>query len=87
MFIGDGKGVIREANDAYLDLLGYTREELNAGKVLWKNSLAPELAHFGPEFQRQLALEGVTPPTELEYVHQDGRRIPRSNRPRFHRPA
>ncbi len=76
MFIGAAKGVIREANDAYLDLLGYTKEELTAGKVLWKNSLAPELAHFGTQFQRQLALEGVTTPTELEYVHKDGHRVP-----------
>ncbi len=76
MFVGDGRGSIREANDAYLDLLGHTREELAAGKVRWRGSLAPELAHLGARFQRQLALEGVSAPTEVEYVHTDGRRIP-----------
>jgi PAS domain S-box-containing protein len=76
MFVGDGRGAIREANDAYLALLGHTREELAAGNVRWKGSLSPELAHLGARFQRQLALEGVSAPTEVEYVHTDGHRIP-----------
>ncbi len=76
MFIGDGQGAIREANDAYLELLGHTREELADGKVRWKGVLAPEHAHLGSQFQRQLALEGVTAPTEVDYIHADGHRIP-----------
>jgi PAS domain S-box-containing protein len=76
MFVGDGRGGIREANDAYLQLLGHSREELAAGKVRWKGTMAPELEHLGPQFQRQLALAGVSAPAEVEYIHADGHRIP-----------
>jgi PAS domain S-box-containing protein len=76
MFIGDGRGIIREANDAYLQLLGQRREELTAGRVQWKGTMAPELDHLAGEFGRQLATEGVSAPTEVEYIHADGHRIP-----------
>ena len=38
--------------------------------------MAPEFDHLGAQFQRQLASEGVTAPTEVEYTHPDGHRIP-----------
>ena len=76
MFVGDAQGAIREANDAYLDLLGSSREQLAAGKVRWKGTMAPEFDHLGAKFQRQLASEGVTAPTEVAYTHPDGHRIP-----------
>jgi PAS domain S-box-containing protein len=76
MFIGDGRGGILEANDAYLELLGRTREELAAGAVRWQGVLAPEYAEQSVQFGRQLALEGVSAPTEVEYIHADGHRIP-----------
>lgn len=76
MFIGDGQGRILEANDAYLKLLGHTKQDLLAGRVRWEGRLAPEMAHLSVEFQRQLAANGVSAPTELDYVHMDGHRIP-----------
>jgi PAS domain S-box-containing protein len=76
MFVGDGRGNIREANDAYLALLGYSREELAAGKVRWKKTLVPELAHLGRQFQQQLEQDGVSAPAEVEYVRSDGQRVP-----------
>jgi len=76
MFVGDGRGTIREANDAYLQLLGRSREELAAGQVRWRGTLAPESAKKVAQFQGLLASEGVSPPTEVEYIHKDGHRIP-----------
>jgi PAS domain S-box-containing protein len=76
MFVGDGRGGIREANDAYLELLGHTREELAAGKVRWRGTLAPEYEDMAVQFRAQLALEGASAPTEVEYIHADGHRIP-----------
>jgi PAS domain S-box-containing protein len=76
MFVGDGWGAIREANDAYLRLLGSSREQLAAGTVRWKGVMAPEFDHLAVQFQQQLASEGVSAPTEVEYIHADGHRIP-----------
>ena len=76
MFVGDGQGTVRDANDACLRLFGYSRDELAAGKMRWKTMLAPELAHLPAQFQRQLIAEGVSVPTEMEYLHADGHRVP-----------
>ncbi len=76
MFVGDGRGTVRDANDECLRLFGYSRDELAAGKMRWKEMLAPELAHLPAQFQRQLIAEGVSVPTEMEYLHADGHRVP-----------
>jgi PAS domain S-box-containing protein len=76
MFVGNGRGAILEANDAYLQLLGRTRAQLAAGEVHWKGTLAPEYARLAAQFQRQLLQKGVSTPVEVEYVHADGHRIP-----------
>lgn len=76
MFVGDGRGTIREANEAYLQLLGHTREELTAGKVRWKDTLAAEHLPMSADFRKQLHSEGVSAPVEVDYIHTDGHRIP-----------
>ena len=76
MFVGDGQGAVREANDACLRLFGYSRKELDAGKMRWKAMLAPELAHLPALFHQQLVATGVSVPTEVEYLHADGHRVP-----------
>jgi PAS domain S-box-containing protein len=76
MFVGDRTGVVRDANDAYLEFLGHTREELAAGSVRWNGSFAPEYHYLIPQFQRQLDSKGISVPVEVEYVHTDGHRIP-----------
>ena len=35
IMIGDRTGRLSFANDAYLQMVGYTREELKAGRVRW----------------------------------------------------
>ena len=76
MFVGDGRGGIRDANDAYLELLGQKREDLIAGKLRWKGTLAPEFEPMAAEFGRQLVAIGASVPAEVEFTHADGRRIP-----------
>jgi len=76
MFVGDGQGAVREANNACLRLFGYSRDQLAAGKMRWRAMLAPELAHLPAQFQQQLVAEGVSVPTEVEYIHADGHRVP-----------
>jgi PAS domain S-box-containing protein len=74
--IADLSGNSLEANDAYLDMLGYTREELLAGKVNW-NELTPA-EHRGRD---QVAVEelqrtGIASPWEKELLRKDGTRVP-----------
>jgi PAS domain S-box-containing protein len=74
--IADLNGNTVEANDAYLAMLGVTREELLAGRVHW-DELTPE-EHRGRD---QVAVEelqrtGIAAPWEKEFLRKDGTRVP-----------
>jgi len=68
-------GVI-EANDAYLDIIGYTREEFESTGIDWRAITPPEWAAGSDEALRQLRRTGVCRPYEKEYFHRDGHRVP-----------
>jgi PAS domain S-box-containing protein len=72
--IEDGR--IVEANDAYLDILGYTREDLEAGQLDWQALTPPEWAVAMEHAAQQLRGSGAFRPFEKECVHRDGHRVP-----------
>ncbi len=71
--ISDFDGNFKEANDAFLRMLGYTRDEMLAGKLNWEvisplDRLVPDT-----EDRAQLRSTGFLPLRERVYVHKDGR--------------
>jgi PAS domain S-box-containing protein len=75
MFFSDAEGTIQEANDYFLSLLGYTREDLKAGKLSWKNLTSPETMQAGLDAQKIALSQGTVRPFEQEYVKANGERI------------
>jgi PAS domain S-box-containing protein len=69
-------GHITEANDAFLRLVGYTRDELLSGQVRWTDMTPPEFKHLGERAVESLTTAGVAPPWETEQIHKDGTRVP-----------
>jgi PAS domain S-box-containing protein len=67
---------VHEANDAYLDIVGYPREELEAGRITLRAILTPESAPIQDRVIEQLRRTGVCQPYEREYTHRDGHRVP-----------
>jgi PAS domain S-box-containing protein len=67
---------ILEANDAFLDLLGYSRAEMLAGQIRWSEITPPEYAALDQRAIAQLLETGVCPPFEKEYCRKDGSRVP-----------
>jgi PAS domain S-box-containing protein len=67
--------VITDANDAYCNMIGYTREELASGAVRWQDITPPE--HLKADFSalQQMLSTGTCSPFEKEYFHRDGRRV------------
>jgi PAS domain S-box-containing protein len=69
-------GDLIEANDAFLRMLGYTRDDVSHGRVRWTD-LTPE--EFRPLDQRaidELWAAGACTPYEKEFIARDGRRVP-----------
>ncbi len=72
----DLAGNIFEANDAFLSIAGYTRQELLAGKVQWNRIKPLEYALLDERGFEELTTKGVCGPFEKEYTREDGSRIP-----------
>jgi PAS domain S-box-containing protein len=76
IILWDRDGRIHEANDAFLAMVGYDREELVGGHVRWRE-LTPAEWHTADERAlAELAATGSCAPREKEYVRKDGRRVP-----------
>lgn len=73
---GDINGTIYDANDAYLDTIGYSREDLNNGKIRWTDLTPPEFLAASQKAVEQLRTKGFASPYQKEYIHKDGHRIP-----------
>ena len=69
-------GTIHDANEAYLGIVGYTREELTAGQLNWRRLTPPEYANADEAASRRVREHGVTGAYEKEYIRKDGSRVP-----------
>jgi len=67
---------IVEANDYFLDMVGYTREELNGGRLRWPEMTPPEYAELDARGLAEMTERGSCTPFEKEYIRRDGSRIP-----------
>ncbi|HTZ25748.1 MAG TPA: SpoIIE family protein phosphatase [Streptosporangiaceae bacterium] len=65
-----------DANDAFLDIVGYSREDLAAGRISYQAITAPESAGRDREAFQELLDNGSFQPYEKEYLHRDGHRLP-----------
>jgi PAS domain S-box-containing protein len=67
---------IFEANDAYLKIIGYSREDLEAGRLNWRRITPGEYSHLDNRALVELAQRGACTPFEKEYVRKNGTRVP-----------
>jgi PAS domain S-box-containing protein len=74
--LSDVDGNISDANDAFLSIVGYSREDLLAGRVSGRNLNTPEGELTDAAARIQLRTEGITHPWEKEFIRKDGTRIP-----------
>jgi len=72
---GDLNGKILDANDAFLKLLGFTREDLLSHQMRW-DTLTPPEYHAGDQLAvQQLRSTGSTRPWEKQFFCKDGSRV------------
>jgi PAS domain S-box-containing protein len=64
-----------DVNDALLRMLGYTREDLEAGRLRWRDLTPPEHVERTEKAREEIKASGVCAPFEKEYIRKDGRRV------------
>lgn len=69
-------GEITIANDFFLEMVGYTQQDLREGKVHWRKMTPLEYADVDRLAIEQIEATGVSRPFEKEYIRKDGSRIP-----------
>lgn len=72
----DKKGVISGANDALLEMIGYTKEELISENLRWQELTPQEYQEIDRIALDQIAAFGSCTPYEKEYIRKDGSRFP-----------
>src|SRR6266576_1159811 len=77
IFVWDVEGRILEANDAFLRLIGYDRQDVVAGRLRWTELTPPEwLDRDERRWLAELKVTGSLQPFEKEYFRKDGSRVP-----------
>ncbi len=73
----DMAGRITDANDRFLEMTGYSREELTTGTIDWMAMTPPEHRQLDEASMAELKASGVNRvPFEKEYIRKDGTRVP-----------
>jgi PAS domain S-box-containing protein len=76
LFFWDFAGNATWANDAFLQIVGYSRDDLLSGDVRWDNMTPPEYRAADSKAAEELRQAGTCQPYEKEFIRKDGRRIP-----------
>jgi PAS domain S-box-containing protein len=68
-------GHLLMANNAFLNLMGYTREEIGTNQVRWAQLTPPEWTPRAQQARGEFMTTGRISPYEREYIRKDGTRF------------
>src|SRR5258708_4986202 len=75
IFVSEEDQIV-EANETYLRMTGYTREDLRAGSISWLRMTAPEYIPQTQQARQELVVSQHVTRYEKEYICKDGSRLP-----------
>jgi PAS domain S-box-containing protein len=76
IFMWRADGQILDANQAFLRIVGYGREDLIAGRLRWTELTPAESRPVTAQSVAELEATGIAQPYEKEYFRKDGSRVP-----------
>ncbi|MGY2260769.1 trifunctional serine/threonine-protein kinase/ATP-binding protein/sensor histidine kinase [Pseudomonas sp. SDO55104_S430] len=74
--VWNADGDIVEANDAFLRMLGFSREDLVSGRLRWRDLTVPQYREVSERSMLQAVRTGHAQPFEKEYFKKDGSTLP-----------
>jgi PAS domain S-box-containing protein len=76
IFFFEENGRVTQSNEAFLELVGYSRAEMEAGKVSWRAMTPREFRELDDMAIAELKSTGRCTSYEKAYVRKDGTRVP-----------
>jgi PAS domain S-box-containing protein len=67
---------ITDANDAFLEMVGHSRADLEAGLLRWREMTPPEHLPADERALEEMRRRGACTPFQKEYFRKDGSRVP-----------
>ena len=67
---------LTDANDTFLEVVGYRREDLIAGRLMWSDLTPREYSPLDDFAHEEALLFGACTPYEKELIRKDGTRVP-----------
>jgi PAS domain S-box-containing protein len=67
---------VLEANEVFLHLVGYTEDDVQAGRLRRETLTMPDTHALSERSAQEAVAKGASPPFEREYVRKDGSRVP-----------
>ncbi|MGJ4928373.1 sensor histidine kinase [Bradyrhizobium sp. HKCCYLS2038] len=74
LFFDHAEGTLIDANDGFLAMTGYSREEVRSGQLTWQSLTPPEWVESSISQIANLQRTGRIGPYEKEYFRKDGER-------------
>jgi len=75
VIVSGADGTITEANDYFLNLVGCSREELETGRISWRELTPPQWAWVDERSLEELRAHGRSTPYEKQYQRADGAQV------------
>jgi PAS domain S-box-containing protein len=76
IIFGHLDGRIEQANDAFLQMIGYDRQDVETGQLSWVAITPPEYQESDQNYIAEARVSGACTPFEKEYLHKNGSRVP-----------
>ncbi|MEO6095581.1 MAG: PAS domain S-box protein [Fibrobacteria bacterium] len=75
IYVANLQGEVTEGNDTFLNMIGYSRQEMEQGAIKMLTMATPEYLARAPELKEQFLRQGRIGPFEREWVLRDGKRL------------
>jgi PAS domain S-box-containing protein len=76
VIVGNKTGQLTEANDQVLKMLGFDREDVEAGRLRWDHITPPDEVQLSRQITEKLNAGDSTGPVETAFLRKDGSRLP-----------